>query len=251
MSGHSKWSTIKRQKGAADARRGQLFTKLSREIELAARQGDPDPEMNFRLRLAVQKARDNNMPVENIERAIKRASGGAEGANLVEATYEGYGPGGTAILLETLTDNKNRTTSDIRNAFVRGNGSLGESGCVTWIFQSKGVITVSPATGDSEELALQAIDAGAEDVKEEDGVLEIQTAPDELEKVRKVLEEQDVHISSSELTMLPQNTVMLDEKTALQMLKLMDRLEEMDDVQRVFTNADFPDEAIEKYREQE
>jgi YebC/PmpR family DNA-binding regulatory protein len=250
MSGHSKWSTIKRQKGAADAKRGQLFTKLSREIELAARQGDPDPEMNFRLRLTVQKARDNNMPVENIERAIKRAAGGAEGANLVEATYEGYGPGGTAILLETLTDNKNRTTSDIRNAFVRGNGSLGENGCVTWIFQSKGVVTISASAGDTEELALQAIDAGAEDVKEENGVLEIQTAPEELEKVRKSLEKQDVEISSSELTMVPQNTVMLDEKTALQMLKLMDKLEEMDDVQRVFTNADFPDEALEKYREQ-
>ena len=250
MSGHSKWSTIKRQKGAADARRGQLFTKLSREIELAARQGDPDPEMNFRLRLAVQKARDNNMPVENIERAIKRATGGAEGANFTEATYEGYGPGGTAILVETLTDNKNRTTSDIRNAFVRGNGSLGESGCVTWIFQPKGVITISASAGDTEEIALQAIDAGAEDVKEENDVLETQTAPDELEKVRKSLEEQGIEISSSELTMVPQNTVMLDEKTALQMLKLMDKLEEMDDVQRVFTNADFPDEALEKYREQ-
>lgn len=250
MSGHSKWSTIKRQKGAADARRGQLFTKLSREIEIAARQGDPDPEMNFRLRLAVQKARDNNMPVDNIERAIKRATGGGEGVHLVEANYEGYGPGGTAILLETLTDNKNRTTSEIRNAFVRGNGSLGESGCVTWIFQPKGMITISASDSDAEELALKAIDAGAEDVKSEDGVLEVQTEPDELEKVRKSLEEQDIEISSSELTRVPQNTVMLDEKAALQMLKLMDRLEELDDVQRVFTNADFPDEALEKYREQ-
>ncbi len=250
MSGHSKWSTIKRKKGAADARRGQIFTKLSREIEAAARTGDPDPEMNFRLRLAVQKARDNNMPVENIERSIKRATGEGGAAQLVETIYEGYGPGGTAILLEALTDNKNRTTAEVRNAFDRGNGSLGESGCVTWIFESKGVITVS-AGGNAEELALQAIDAGAEDVKEEDGMLEIQTAPDELEKVRRALEEQGIEIASCELTMVPSNLVMLDEKAAIQALKLMDRLEELDDVQRVFTNADFPDEALEKYRRQE
>lgn len=250
MSGHSKWSTIKRKKGAADAKRGQIFTKLSREIEAAARQGDPDPEMNFRLRLAVQKARDNNMPVENIERSIKRATGDSGAAQLVEATYEGYGPGGTAILLEALTDNKNRTTAEVRNVFDRGNGSLGESGCVTWIFESKGVITVS-AGGDTEELALNAIDAGAEDVKDDEGALEIQTSPEDLEKVRKALEEQGVEIASSELTMVPSNLVMLDEKAAIQALKLMDRLEEIDDVQRVFTNADFPDEALEKYRGQE
>lgn len=250
MSGHSKWSTIKRKKGAADARRGQLFTKLSREIEAAARTGDPDPEMNFRLRLAVQKARDNNMPVENIERSIKRASGEGGASRLVETIYEGYGPGGTAILLEVLTDNKNRTTAEVRNAFDRGNGSLGESGCATWVFEPKGMITVS--AGDAaEELALQAIDAGAEDVKEEDGMLEIQTAPDELEKVRRTLEGQGVEIASCELTMVPSNLVMLNEKAAIQALKLMDRLEELDDVQRVFTNADFPDSALEKYHEQE
>ncbi len=250
MSGHSKWSTIKRQKGAADARRSHMFTKLSKEIEVAARQGDPDPEMNFRLRLAVQKARENNMPVDNIERAIKRASGAlGGGTNLVESTYEGYGPGGAAILLETLTDNKNRTTSDVRNAFARGNGSLGESGCVTWVFQPKGVINVS-AGQDAEEMSLMAIDAGAEDVKEENGILEIQTAPEELEKVRKALEDKNIAIISSELTRSPSTTVMLDEKSAIQMLKLMDRLEELDDVQRVYTNADFPDSALEKYRDQ-
>ena len=249
MSGHSKWSTIKRQKGAADARRGQLFTKLSREIELAARQGDPDPDMNFRLRLAVQKARDNNMPVDNIERAIKRAGGGGEGANLAESIYEGYGPGGTAILLEALTDNRNRTTADIRNAFARGNGNLGESGSVTWIFEAKGMITVS-AEGDAEELALLAIDAGAEDVKVIDGSLEIQTAPEGLEALRKALEEKGIDIVSAELTKVPQNVVMLDEKAALQTLRLLDRLEELDDVQRVYTNADFPDSALESYKAQ-
>jgi YebC/PmpR family DNA-binding regulatory protein len=250
MSGHSKWSTIKRQKGAADAKRGQMFTKLSREIELAARTGDPDPEMNFRLRLTVQKARDHNMPVENIERAIKRAAGGAEGIHLVEATYEGYGPGGTAILIETLTDNKNRTTAEIRSILARSNTNLGDSGCVTWIFQPKGVITISASAGDTEKLELQAIDAGAEDVKEEGGVLEIQTEPEALEKVKKALEEQGIKIASAELTRVPQNIIALDEKTAIPALKLMDRLEELDDVQRVFINADFPDKALETYRSQ-
>jgi YebC/PmpR family DNA-binding regulatory protein len=250
MSGHSKWSTIKRQKGAADTKRGQLFTKLSREIEQAARQGDPDPEMNFRLRLAIQKARASNMPVENIERAVKRAAGGAEGTRLVEANYEGYGPGGTAILVETLTDNKNRTTAEIRSIFVRSNANLGDSGCVTWIFQPKGVITVSAAASDTEKIELQAIDAGAEDVKEEGGVLEIQTAPEDLERVKQALEEQDIKVASAELTRVPQNVIALDEKTAIPTLKLMDRLEELDDVQRVFINADFPDQALETYRSQ-
>lgn len=249
MSGHSKWSTIKRKKGAADARRGQLFTKLSKEIEAAARQGGADPEMNFRLRLAAQKARDNNMPVENIERSIKRAAGQLEGGNsLIEAAYEGYGPGGTAILLETLTDNKNRTTAEVRNIFSRSGNSLGESGCVTWIFEPKGVITVN-ATEGSEELALLAIDAGAEDVKDEEGALEIHATPENLESVRKALEEQGVEITSAELTKVPQNLVTLDTKAAIQTLKLMDKLEELDDVQRVYTNADFPDEAIQEYSE--
>ncbi len=248
MSGHSKWSQIKRQKGVSDSRRGQLFTKLSREIEAAVRQGGTSPEMNFRLRLAIQKARDNNMPMDNIERAIKRGAGGAEGASLIEATYEGYGPGGTAILLEALTDNRNRTTAEIRNAFSRGNGSLGESGCVTWIFEPKGVITV--AAGDTEELALYAIDAGAEDVKVIDRSLEIHTKPEDLEGLRKALEERELAIVSAEVLMVPKSVVMLDEKAALQTLRLLDKLEELDDVQRVFTNADFPDEALEKYRSQ-
>ena len=248
MSGHSKWSQIKRQKGVADAKRGQLFTKLSRELVIAVRQGDSNPETNFRLRLAMQKARDNNMPLDSIERAIKRGSGGTEGANLIEATYEGYGPGGAAILLEALTDNRNRTIAEIRNVFSRGGGSLGESGCVTWLFEPKGVITVE--AGDAEELALYVIDAGAEDVKIIDSSLEIHTKPEDLEGLRRTLAERNLAIVSAEVLMVPKSVVMLEEKAALQTMRLLDKLEELDDVQRVFTNSDFPDTALEKYRRQ-
>ena len=250
MSGHSKWSQIKRQKGVADSRRGQLFTKLSREIEAAVRQGGESPEMNFRLRLAIQKARDSNMPIDNIERAIKRAAGGTEGANLIEATYEGYGPGGVAILLETLSDNRNRTISEIRNVLSRGGGNLGESGCVTWIFEPKGVITVTAGDADEEELTLFIIDAGAEDIKVIDGSLEVHTKPEDLEGLRRALEQRELAIVSAEVLKVPKSVVMLDEKAALQALRLLDKLEELDDVQRVFTNADFPDEALERYRSQ-
>ena len=250
MSGHSKWSTIKRQKGVADSKRSQLFTKLGREIDAAVRQGGENPEMNFRLRLIIQKARDHNMPIDNIERAIKRAAGATEGANLIEASYEGYGPGGVAILLETLSDNRNRTISEVRNVLSRGGGNLGESGSVAWIFEPKGVITVTAGDIDDEELSLFAIDAGAEDIKVMDESLEIQTKPEDLEGLRKALEERKLTIVSAEVLMVPNNVVMLDEKAALQALRLLDRLEELDDVQRVFTNADFPDEALENYRSQ-
>ena len=250
MSGHSKWSTIKRQKGVADSKRSQLFTKLGREIDAAVRQGGDNPEMNFRLRLIIQKARDHNMPIDNIERAIKRAAGAAEGVNLIEASYEGYGPGGVAILLETLSDNRNRTISEVRNVLSRGGGNLGESGSVAWIFEPKGVITVTAGDIDDEELSLFAIDAGAEDIKVMDDSLEIQTKPEDLEGLRKALEDRKVTIVSAEILMVPNNVVMLDEKAALQALRLLDRLEELDDVQRVFTNADFPDEALENYRNQ-
>lgn len=248
MSGHSKWSQIKRQKGAADAKRGQLFTKLSREVAVAVREGGDNPDMNPRLRLALQRARDSNMPADSIERAIKRGTGGSEGAHLVEANFEGYGPGGVAVLLVALTDNRNRTVSEVRNVFTRGGGSLGESGCVAWNFQTKGVITVEAE--DAEELALFAIDAGAEDVKVVDSSLEVYTSPGDLEKLRKALEERGLAVVSAELSMVPNNTTMLDQKTALSTLRLLDRLEELDDVQRVFTNADFPDEALEQYRAQ-
>ena len=250
MSGHSKWSTIKRQKGVADSKRSQLFTKLGREVDAAVRQGGDNPEMNFRLRLIIQKARDHNMPIDNIERAIKRAAGATEGATLIEASYEGYGPGGVAILIETLSDNRNRTISEVRNVLSRGGGNLGENGSVAWIFEPKGVITVTAGDIDNEELSLFAIDAGAEDIKVMDDSLEIHTKPEDLEGLRKALEDRKVTIVSAEVLMVPNNVMMLDEKAALQALKLLDRLEELDDVQRVFTNADFPDEALDKYRSQ-
>ena len=248
MSGHSKWSTIKRQKGTADAKRSQLFTKLAREITVAARQGDSDPQSNAQLRLAVQKAKDNNMPQENIERAIKRATGSSEAANLAELILEGYGPGGSAILLQALTDNRNRTLSEVRNVFSRNGCSLGESGCVTWMFKPQGIITVDADKADAEELALLAIDAGADDVKIEKATVEIHTQPHDMESVRKILEQKGVEIASAELLQVPKTMIELDEKSALQSLKLLDKLEELDDVQHVFTNADFPDDVVEKYQ---
>jgi YebC/PmpR family DNA-binding regulatory protein len=248
MSGHSKWAQIKRQKGVADARRGQLFTKLAREIIVAVREGGSNPEGNFRLRLAIQKARDNNMPLDNIDRAIKRGSGHAEGASLAEMTLEGYGPSGVAILVTALSDNRNRTLQEVRNIFTRHGGNLGESGCVAWLFDSRGVITVETNAQDAEELALEAIDAGAEDVKVEKNFIDIYTKPTELEKVREVLEEKKIAIASAELSMVPKSMVELEEKTALQTLKLLDRLEELDEVQLVSSNADFSDSILEKYQ---
>jgi len=248
MSGHSKWSSIKHQKGVTDARRGQLFTKLTREIIVVVRQGGSNPESNFRLRLAVQKARDNNMPLENIERAIKRGSGEIEGVTLAEMVLEGYGPGGAAILVQALTDNRNRTLQDIRNIFSRSGGSLGENGCVAWLFDPRGLITVPINDLDAEELELQAIDAGAEDVKVENNYLEVYTKPEDMEKTRAAMEQQNLTIASSELIMTSKNMVELEEKPALQTLKLLDKLEELDEVQHVTTNADFPENILEKYQ---
>ncbi|MBI2864956.1 MAG: YebC/PmpR family DNA-binding transcriptional regulator [Chloroflexi bacterium] len=247
MSGHSKWAQIKRQKGANDAKRGQIFTKFGREIMVAARQGGPDPESNFRLRLAIQRAREQNMPMENIDRAIKRATGGAEASTLEETTYEGYGPSGVAVYVEALTDNRNRTVADVRNVFTRGGGSLGEAGCVAWLFDALGIITVEPGGADQDELALTAIDAGADDVKVEDGYIEIYAQPQDLEAVRKTMEGSGVKVTAAELSMVPKTMVPLEEKESLQTLRLMDKLEELDDVQRVYTNADIPDEVLKKY----
>ncbi len=251
MSGHSKWSTIKRAKGANDAKRGALFTKLTRDITLAVQAGGGDPDMNFRLRLAVDKAKSSNMPMDSINRAIKRASGeGGDGAEqLAEVTYEGYGPGGSAILLQALTPNRNRTAADVRSAFSKGGGNLGESGCVAWNFESKGVINIEiddPAR--SDELSLVAIDAGAEDVKYEDGILEIFTSPEDLQKVQQVLEKEEVEIASSDISLVPKTTVSLDEKASEQTLRLLDHLEELADVQKAYTNADFPPEVLEQYQ---
>ncbi len=250
MSGHSKWSSIKHQKGVTDARRGQLFTKLTREIIVAVRQGGSNPETNFRLRLAIQRARDNNMPTDNIERAIKRGSGTLEGVTLVEMVLEGYGPGGVAILVQALSDNRNRTLQDVRNIFSRSGGSLGESGCVAWLFNLNGLITIEPKGLDTEELALNAIDTGAEDVKIENDSVEIYTKPEELEIVRTALDQKNLPIASAELSMTPKTMVELEEKAALQTLKLLDKLEGLDDVQHVFSNIDFSDSTLEKYKAQ-
>jgi len=249
MSGHSKWAQIKRQKGAADAKRGQLFTKLAREIIVAVRQGGANLEGNFQLRLAVQKARDNNMPSDNIERAIKRGSGETGTAALTEVTFEGYGPSGIAVLVEALTDNRNRTVQDVRRLFTRHGGNLGENGCVSWLFESRGVITVESNASDAEGIALRAIDVGAEDVKTENGYVEIYTQPQDLEKVRKVIEEKE-HVLSAELSLTPKNTVILDENKAVQALNFLDELEGLDDVQRVFSNLDFSDTTLERLRSQ-
>ncbi|MFC1911791.1 YebC/PmpR family DNA-binding transcriptional regulator [Chloroflexota bacterium] len=248
MSGHSKWASIKHQKGVTDARRGQLFTKLTREIIVAVREGGSSPESNFRLRLSIQKARDSNMPMDNIERSIKRGSGELGGVTLVELVFEGYGPSGIAILVEALTDNRNRTLQDVRNAFSRHGGNLGESGCVAWIFENKGVITIETKGLDADDLALNAIDAGADDVKVEEGYVEIYTRPEELEMVRSALEGKNLTIDSAELAKVPKTTVQLDDKAALQTLKLLDKLEELDEVQHVASNADFPDAILEQYQ---
>jgi YebC/PmpR family DNA-binding regulatory protein len=252
MSGHSKWSTIKHQKGAADVKRGAIFTKLSRDIALAVRDGGgPDPEMNFRLRLAIEKAKSNNMPQDNIIRSIKRSSGeGDSEEKLEEVIYEGYGPGGGAILLQALTTNRNRTAADVRAAFSRGGGNLGESGCVAWNFETKGLITMEmqdQARG--EEISLLAIDAGADDVNLEDGLLEIYTAPDKLLGVRRELDSADASPETVEISMVPKSTVSLGDKEAEQTLKLLDSLEDLADVQKAYTNADFPAEVLQRYQE--
>ena len=250
MSGHSKWSTIKHQKGVTDARRGQLFTKLARDIAVAVHQGGgPDPDMNYRLRLAIDKAKTNNMPLDTIGRSIKRASGGAgSDEHLDEVVYEGYGPGGVAIMLYAVTPNRNRTASEVRSTFTKGGGNLGETGCVGWNFESKGVITLEVEPARAEEIALMAIDAGAEDVQIEDNYLEVYTSPEHLESIRIAIGNGDIQVSSSELSMKPKATVSLGDKESEQVLRLMDNLEDLIDVQKVYTNSEFSDAALEKYK---
>jgi YebC/PmpR family DNA-binding regulatory protein len=248
MGGHSHWSTIKRQKGAADAKRGQLFTKLSREVTVAAREGGGDPEMNPRLRLAIDKAREGNMPADTIKRAIERGSGAGEGAAaLQEITFEGYGPGGVAILVQVLTDNRNRTVSELRTTLTRGGGTLGESGSVAWQFENKGLIVIDPEGADTEELALAAIDAGADDVRLDDSLIEVYTAPTDLDKVRRQLVDAGFNIKNAELFMVPKNVTPLDESVATQALRLLDQIEDLDDVQKVYSNADFPESVLMEY----
>jgi YebC/PmpR family DNA-binding regulatory protein len=249
MSGHSKWSQIKRQKGVTDARRGQLFTKLTREIIVAVKQGGANQEANLQLRLAIQRARDGNMPLENIERAINRASGGGEASELASVTLEGYGPNGVAVLVEALSDNRKRAIQEVRRLFTQHNSNLGESGCVSWLFENKGVIMVESDGSEAEEIALQAIDAGAEDVRTEKGYLEIHTQPQDMEKVKEAISEGQ-HVISAEIYLVPKTTVLLGEKEATQTLAFLDQLEELDDVQRVFSNIDFSDATLEKLRAQ-
>jgi YebC/PmpR family DNA-binding regulatory protein len=250
MSGHSKWSTIKRAKGVTDAKRGQLFTKLSRDLGIAVRQGGgPDRDLNVRLRLAVEKARGSNMPMDTIERAIARAAGGGDsGEEPEDVVYEGYGPGGAAIMLQAFTDNRNRTASEVRATFIKSGGALGDAGCVSWNFESKGVITLDVDPASAEDIALIAIDASAEDVKVEDGYLEIYTEPEGLQSIREALHQNEIETPLAEISMLPKSTVSLDVKEAEQTLRLLDSLEELVDVQKVYSNADFPDEVLEKYR---
>ncbi len=250
MSGHSKWSTIKHQKGAADAKRGVLFTKLSREISLAVRDGGgTDPDMNFKLRLALDRAKSNNMPQDSISRAVKRGSGeGNEGESLEQVTYEGYGPGGGAILLQAVTTNRNRTASDVRSAFNRGGGNLGESGCVAWNFDLRGVVTIDIDDEEkAEELGLLVIDAGAEDIQIDEGVLEIFSPIESLQDVQRAVEAEGVAVRTAEMSMVPKTTIALGNKEAEQTLRLLDVLEELDDIQKAFTNADFPPEVLERY----
>jgi YebC/PmpR family DNA-binding regulatory protein len=248
MSGHSKWANIKHQKGMADAKRGQVFTRIAREIILSVKEGGPSSEGNFRLRLAIQKARDSNMPMENIDRAIKRGSGQSDGAILVEMVMEGYGPGGMAILVNATSDNRNRTLQEVRNLFSRHGGNMGEAGCVSWLFDSRGVLNIDTRGQDADTIALEAIDAGAEDVKIERDFMEVYTTPSALEKVSAALKKKSTPIRSAELSMVPKTMVQLDEKAGLTALKLLDKLEELDDVSAVSSNADFSDAILEKYQ---
>ena len=249
MSGHSKWSTIKHKKAATDAKRGKLFTKLSKEIIVAAKVGGSDADMNFRLRMAIQIAKDANMPADNIDRAVKKGSGeGSDGEAMSEITYEGYGPGGVGIMLETLTDNKNRTVSDIRSTFSKAGGNMAESGAVAWQFEQKGVIVVDVSDSESDDVAMIAIDAGADDFEAYDGTLHIYSEPHNLEEIRTTLTSSEAAVSSTELSMIPSNTVMLDSRKAIQTLRLLETLEDLDDVQKVYSNADFPEDALQDFK---
>lgn len=245
MSGHSKWSTIKHKKAATDAKRAQIFTKLAREVSAAARAGGPDPDMNAALRLAVQRAKDSNMPNDNIKRAIERGAGGGDGEALQEIQYEAYGPAGTAILMQTVTDNRNRTVADIRSLLTRNGGTLAENGTVGWQFDLRGLITATAPGGDAETLELAAIEAGALDITADDEAVEILTEPGDLEPVRQALEAAGCDVASAELAQVPQNTIELDDQQAGQVIRLLELLDELDDVSRVFSNADFTAEALE------
>ncbi len=247
MSGHSKWSTIKHKKGAVDAKRGKIFTRLNKEVTTAARLGGGDPSGNPRLRKAIDQAKANNMPGDNIDRAIKKGTGELDGIIYDEVTYEGYGPEGVAILLEVMTDNKNRTVAELRHAFAKNNGNLGENGCVAWIFESIGLIVVDKSAVSEDQLMEVALEAGAEDIREEGDQFEVHTSVDDFDAVQKAVEAAGIEIVNAELTRLPQNTVKLAEKPATTMLKLYTILEDHDDVQNVYANFDIADEILENF----
>ena len=244
MSGHSKWSSIKHKKGALDAKRGKIFTKLIKEITVAARIGGGDPDGNPRLRTAILAAKGQNMPGDNITRAIKKGTGELEGVQYEEVNYEGYGPGGAAIFLEAMTDNKNRTVSEIRAALGKAGGNLGENGCVAWMFEQKGLITVKKESKDEDELMELAIDAGADDMQTVDDYYEITTTVENFESVRTTLEKSNITIETSEVTRIPANMVAVDEKKGKALLKLMDILDEHEDIQKAYSNFDIPDDVM-------
>ena len=246
MSGHSKWASIKHKKAAVDAKRGKVFTQIIKEITVAARIGGGDPLGNARLRLAIDKAKSVNMPKDNIERGIKKGTGELEGVSYEEFSYEGYGPGGVAVLVELMTDNHNRTVSEIRHVFNKNNGKPGEAGSVGWMFEKKGLILLEKEGVEEEALMELALEAGAEDIAEEDDAWEVHTVPGNFMDVKAALEENGLKILSAEVTMIPKNTQRLEGKEAEQMLRLMDILEEHDDVQNVYANFDIPDEILEQ-----
>ncbi|MBS3969591.1 MAG: YebC/PmpR family DNA-binding transcriptional regulator [Clostridia bacterium] len=247
MAGHSKWANIKHRKAKMDAYKGKIFTKIARELMVAAKHGGPDPDSNSALKLIIQKAKEANMPNDNIQRAIQKGSGSTDGVNYEETRYEGYGPGGIAVLMRILTDNRNRTAGEIRHIFSKNGGNLGETGCVAWIFESKGLISFDMGSRDEEELMMLLIEAGADDFTIQDNVAEVITDVENFSTVKEKLEAEKINFNVAEITMLPQNTVTLnDMEIAAQVMKLMDLLEDHDDVQAVYSNYDIPDEIMNK-----
>ncbi|MCC3145372.1 YebC/PmpR family DNA-binding transcriptional regulator [Halanaerobium sp. Z-7514] len=253
MAGHSKWANIKHKKKKEDKRRGKLFSKLSRKIAVAAREGGGDPEMNADLRMAIQKAKDNNMPNDNIERAIKRGTGNLEGMSYESFVYEGYGPGGVAIYMDIMTDNRNRTAAEIRHVLDKNGGNLGENGCVSWMFQRKGelIIDLNEFEIDEDELLLEALEAGAEDLEIEAEEAYIYTEPGNFESTRKAMEESGYEFASADLAMIPDNMVSLDKSNAKKMLRLIDKLEDHDDIQDVYSNFEIEAEIREEIEAEE
>ena len=247
MAGHSKWANIKHRKAKVDAQRGKIFTKIAREMMVAVKHGGPDPEANSTLKLIIQKAKEANMPNDNIQRAIQKGSGNAEGVNYEEIRYEGYGPDGIAVLIKILTENRNRTAGEIRHIFSKNGGNLGETGCVAWIFESKGLISFEMGTRDEEELMMLLIEAGADDFTIQDDVVEVITDVESFSTIKEKLMTEEIVFNIAEITMLPQNTVTINNmETAAQVMKLMDLLEDHDDVQAVYANYDISDEIMSK-----